>query len=353
MCAAYGLDLNINRADENAVKAAALSWDHIMKPLGSLGELEALHIKLCGIFGTDEFSLSRRCVLMACADNGVVCEGVTQCGSEVTVSVATQTAKGRSNINAMADAAGAQVFAIDFGMLEKSEHPGVIDMRLGEGTGNIAKGPAMSRETCLEAIKGGMSMVKSMRFVGYDIMVTGEMGIGNTTTSAAVASVLLGRDPAELAGRGAGLDTEGYERKLRVIAEAIKVNSPDASDPIDVLAKLGGFDIAAMTGMFLGGMENRVPIVIDGFISATAALVASRIVPECTDFMIPSHLSSEKGTGYIMEALSMSPVINAGLRLGEGTGGVCLLPLLDLTLAEYKNAHRFGDTQVEQYERLT
>ena len=342
-----------NKRNEEAYKECLENWDKVMKPLGSLGRLEGLVADLAGIYGGGSFDISRRCVLVMCADNGVARQGVCQSDSLVTKVVAGQIALGKSNINAMARAAGADVYAVDMGMEEKSEVPSVMDLSVGKGTGDISMGPAMSFDQCMEAINNGRNLVKSLRFVGYELFLTGEMGIGNTTTASAIASVLLRAEPAQVTGRGAGLDDERYEKKIKVIEEAIRVNRPDSDNPLDILTKLGGFDIAGMVGVYLGGMENRVPVVIDGTISLVAACLAYMIEPSSRDFMIPSHISAEPATRLLFEKLDKHPVIDAGMRLGEGTGGVCILPLLDIALAEYNNAHRFGDTEVEQYKRFT
>ncbi len=341
-----------NKRDKAAYEECLSSWDKVMKPLGSMGRFEELIASLAGIYGRSDFDIGRRCVLVMCADNGVVARGVSQSDSSVTKVVAEQIALGRSNINAMAKVAGADVYAVDMGMAEKTALPSIMDLSVTAGTADIAAGPAMSFDECMEAINNGRNLVKSLRFVGYELFVTGEMGIGNTTTASAIASVLLGRAPAEVTGRGAGLDDERLVHKIEVIEAAIAVNRPDKNNPFDILTKLGGFDIAGIVGVYLGGMENRAPVVIDGFISLIAAALARMIEPSCADFMIPSHISAEPAAAMLFDRLGMKPVIDAGMRLGEGTGGVCLLPLLDIALAEYKNAHRFGDTEVQQYERL-
>lgn len=345
-------DKEITPLDNHAMAKAAAVWRSICKPLGSLGVMEEMVIQLAGIFGTEEVTLSRRCVVVVCADNGVVAEGVTQSGPEVTASVAREIAEGRSNINIMAEAAGADTFAADVGMLQDVSHPALLQRKIAGGTANITEGPAMTKEQAVQGIEIGMELVRLMKERKYQIIVTGEMGIGNTTTSSAMAAVLLGREPGEMTGRGAGLSSEGLRRKKDVVRKAVNVNHPDRKDPLDVLAKLGGFDVAAMVGIFLGGAVEHIPVVIDGLISSIAALLACELQPACKGYLLPSHMTEEPAGAAIMERLGFNPVLHAEMRLGEGTGGVCLLPFLDIALAEYHKAHRFEETDVEQYQEL-
>lgn len=331
----------------NAREQAQWKWDHVAKPLNSLGELEKLTVKIAGIHETADVRIDKRCALVFCADHGVVAEGVTQSGSEVTALVAQSIAEGTANINLMAGAANADVFAVDMGMLKPV--PGTIDRRVSAGTCNMAVQPAMTREQAQQALQAGIDIVGEMKEKGYKIIATGEMGIGNTTASTAMSCVLLGFTPWELTGRGAGLSDAGLIRKRSAIERAISVNRPDGNDPVDVLAKVGGLEIAGMAGAFLGGVKHRIPIVIDGVISAVAALVAARICPEAKDFMLPSHMSREPAAVRIMEELGLKPIIHADMALGEGTGAVALLPLLDMALRVYHGPHTFDDLGMEAY----
>ena len=346
-------NFKIKKTDTDVIKKARQNWNSIAKPLGSLGRLEELVIQLAGIFADENVRIDKRCALIACADNGVVAEGVTQSDSQVTVSVAREIAEGKSNINIMGNAANVDVFAIDVGMLYDAECAGVINKKIARGTGNIAKGPAMSRAQALQAVQTGISLVGEMKEKGYQIIVTGEMGIGNTTTASALAAVLLNKSVEEVTGRGAGLTTDGLNKKIEAIKKAIKINNASAEDePLLLLSKLGGFDIAAMTGMFLGGAVYGLPILIDGVISSVAALLAYRLVPASRDYMLSSHVTEEPAGIAILDMLGLKPIIHAGMYLGEGTGAVCLLPLLDIALNEYRYAHKFVDTDIAQYEEL-
>ena len=333
----------------NAREEAQYRWDHVAKPLHSLGLLEDLIVQIAAAQQTADVRIEKRCALIFCADHGVVAEGVTQTGSEVTALVARSIAEGTANVNLMASVSHTDVFAVDMGMLRAV--PGTIDRRVACGTANIARGPAMTRAQAEQAVQAGIDLVGERKARGYQIVATGEMGIGNTTASAAVACALLGLSPEEATGRGAGLSDAGLARKRNAVARALDINRPRADDPLDSLAKVGGFEIAAMTGAFLGGAEHRVPIVIDGVISATAALAAARIRPEAREFMLPSHMSREPAALRIMEELHFSPILHADMALGEGVGAVALFPLLDMALCVYRGTHTFDALGIGAYTR--
>ena len=339
----------IPEVDETSRLAARDRWNAVAKPIGSLGMFETMVENMAGLIGTPDVEIGKRAIVVLCADNGVVAQGVSQCGSEVTTIVAGSVGKGVSSVCMMAHTADIDAYAVDMGMATPSDVPTVIDRSIARGTGDITLGPAMTREQALDAIQAGIGIVELFKQKGYKLLATGEMGIGNTTTSSAMASVLLDLPVEVVTGRGAGLSDEGLARKKRAIARAIEVNVPDPNDPVDVLAKLGGFDIAGLTGMFIGGALHRVPIIVDGFISALAAVTAARICPPCTNAMLASHMSAEPAARTLMEELGIRPVIQAGLRLGEGTGAVCLVPLLDAALALY-NGTTFDDSGIEAYE---
>lgn len=331
----------------NAKEQAQYRWDHVAKPLHSLGKLEDLVTRIAQIVQTPDVHIEKRCALVFCADHGVVEEGVTQSDSSVTALVARSIAQGTANINLMAAAAGTDVFAVDMGML--TPVPGTIDRRIASGTCNMARVPAMSRAQAQRALQSGADLVGEMKKKGYQLVATGEMGIGNTTASAALACALLGFSPEEMTGRGAGLSDEGLARKRRAVERALQINALDPDDALDVLAKVGGFEIAGMAGAFIGGCQHRVPVVIDGVISAVAALVAARICPEAKDFMLPSHMSREPAAARIMQELGLEPIVHADMALGEGTGAVTLLPLLDMALHVYHGTHTFDDLGMEAY----
>ncbi len=342
----------INPSDKYAEKAAHNRWNSIAKPLGSLGLLETAVEKIAAIHGTENVDIHKRTVVVMCADNGVVCEGVTQSDSSITSVCTNAIANGTSNINAIAKTFRADVLAVDIGINRDIDNPKLLSRKIAYGTNNIAVGAAMTTEQAEQAICTGMNIVCDLKAAGVKIIVTGEMGIGNTTTASALSSVLLNLPPRQVTGRGAGLDSARLEHKISVIERAISVNNPDKNNPIDLLSKLGGFDIAGMVGLFLGGAYYHIPVVIDGVISAVAAVLACKINPLTAEYMLPSHVSAEPAGRMLLESIGLKPLITAEMRLGEGTGGVMLLPLLDGALSVYNNAHRFDDISIERYKEL-
>ena len=338
--------------DEQAAREAEARWDSIAKPLHSLGLLEDALVKICAITGRADCCLTPRAVAVFCADNGVVAQGVTQTGQEVTAIVAENITRGEASICKMAALAGAQVLPVDVGIARKPDCPGLLDRRQGSGTADFTLGPAMTRDQAEGALRAGYDLARELAGKGCRLLAAGEMGIGNTTTSSAVAALLLGEDPETLTGRGAGLSSAGLRKKTEVIRAGIAKNHPDPADPLDVLAKVGGFDLAAMAGFYLGASAAGVPVILDGFISVAAALAAVRLAPRCIHAMIPSHCSGEPGTHRILRELRLVPVIQAGLCLGEGTGAVALMPLLDMAAAVYQGMPTFGEIHVKEYQPL-
>jgi len=346
----YIRELRILPADTVAAARACERWNAIAKPVGSLGELEDAIVRIAALTGSEHVDLGKRCAVVLCADNGVVAQGVSQSGADVTLLIAANAVRGISSINKMCEPAGIDCVPVDMGMFEPLPLEGMRDCRIAAGTGDISLGPAMTREQALQAIRTGVDLVGELADKGYRIVVTGEMGIGNTTTSTAMTCAFAGLDPASITGPGTGLSPEGVRHKAEVIQRALDVNAPDADDPLDVLAKLGGFDIAAMCGLFLGGAVHRVPVIIDGFISTVAAYCAWRLRPECGDALFASHLSAEPGAGALLERMGLHPVIHAGMRLGEGTGAACLVPLLDMALSLYTTGPTLADCGITTYK---
>ena len=342
----------IGPADETARMQARRRWDACAKPLGSLGLLETALEDIAALTGQAEICLRDRAVLVLCADNGVVAQGVTQSPSSVTGIVARNLAAGRTCVCKMAAAAGCRVIPVDMGMVDFSPVPGILSRRIGNGTGDISLGPAMTRQQAEQAILTGAELVRQQREQGVRLLATGEMGIGNTTTSSAVACALLGLPVEEMTGRGAGLSDSGLERKRSAIRRALELNRPDPLDPVDILAKVGGFDIAGLCGVFLGGALYQVPVLMDGLISTVAALCALRLCPGAGKAMLASHVSREPAAHAVLQALNKTPMITAGLRLGEGTGAVAAIPLLDMALAVYSEAYTFDEGGIEAYQPL-
>ena len=339
----------IEGPDEAARAACRVQWDGLAKPLGSLGRMEDAIARIAAVTGNPNVALPRRTLLVLCADNGVVAQGVTQVDSSITAIVARSLAIGESTVCRMAGPVNCQVIPVDMGILDFEPTPGVWDRRVRNSTGDITQGPAMTREECIRAIELGADLVRVCREDGASIVGTGEMGIGNTTTSSAVAAVLLGKNPAEVTGRGAGLSDEGLARKLASIERALAHNGPDPRDPVDVIAKVGGLDIAGLCGVFLGGALYRVPVVIDGFISGAAALCAARLCPRAGFAMQASHVSAEPAGRMMLDALGLEPLISAGMRLGEGSGAVAALPLLDMALSVYQSGQTFSHIGMDAY----
>ena len=329
-----------------SMRAARAKWDTVAKPLGSLGRLEEMVTQIAGIYGTPDVRIGKKGTLVLCSDNGVLAQGVAQTPGEVTAIMAEFIADGRSSVCRMAETAGADVVAVDMGMFRRVNAEKLMDRRVSDGTGDFTTGAAMTVEQTLQAINTGIELVKNHVEHGYKILATGEMGIGNTTTSSAIATVLLDLDPKEATGRGVGLTDDGLTRKISVVEKAIRTNSPDKNDALDVLQKLGGFDIAGLAGIFIGGALYRIPIIIDGFISSVSALLAVKICPRVIDFIFPSHVSVEPAGGAVLNALGLEPFITAGMRLGEGTGAVCMFPLLDMVLSVYHTACTYADIGV-------
>lgn len=331
----------IKGSDKEIIKKSKAYWLSIAKPLFSLGKLEDIISKIAGVKGSLKYSMEKKALIVMCADNGVVEEGVTQTGQEVTAVVTGNFKRGLTSASIMSDTAGVNVFPVDIGVAVDVE--GVTDkkIKIAYGTKNMAKGPAMSREQAVSAIEVGINKVVKLKEAGYQIIATGEMGIGNTTSSSAITSIIFDVPVENVTGKGAGLTKEGLKKKINTIKKAIEINKPDKNDPLDVLSKVGGFDIAGLTGVFLGGAVCGVPIVIDGFISAVSAALAVMIRKETEDYIIASHISKEPAGKFVLDKLGLSPVITADMCLGEGTGAVSLFPLLDMAYGVYSKMHTF------------
>ena len=338
----------ITPPDEAARAAAHAHWAGLAKPLGGLGALETLLEDAAALTGSAALDVSRRAVLVLCSDNGVVAQGVSQTDQSVTRAVAENLAARRTSVCQMARTAHCNVVPVDMGMAGDPV-PGVADCRIAAGTADFTQGPAMTRAQAVEAVGRGIRLVQEQKAAGVQLLATGEMGIGNTTTSSAVAAVLLGQPVERMTGRGAGLSDEGLARKVDAICRGILRNEPDPTDPLDVLAKLGGFDLAGLCGVFLGGALEGVPVVMDGFISGVAALCAVRLCPAAAKAVFASHCSSEPAARLVLDALGKAPLLTAGLHLGEGTGAVASLPLWDMALAVYGHCYSFAEGGITPY----
>ena len=334
--------------DKAARAAAHEHWAGIAKPLGGLGALETMLEDMAALTGSAGLDISRRAVLVLCADNGVVAQGVSQTDQSVTRAVAENLAARRTSVCQMAKAAHCEVIPVDMGMAG-APVPGVVDCRIAAGTADFTQKPAMTRAQAVEAVCKGIALVREQKAGGTQLLATGEMGIGNTTTSSAVAAVLLNQPVERMTGRGAGLSDTGLARKLDAIRRGIAFNVPDPADPLDVLGKLGGFDIAGLCGIFLGGALENIPVLMDGFISGVAALCAVRLCPAAAKAVFASHCSTEPAAEIVLEALGKSPLLTAGMHLGEGTGAVASIPLWDMALAVYNNCYSFTEGGIAPY----
>lgn len=339
-------------APKKEIRDAVLdNWDHVAKPLDSLGRFELLTAQIGAVTGTTRVEIKKKAVLMMCVDNGIVSEGVSQSGQEVTLAVAKEMARGCSSVGKMAAAIGADTIPVDIGINQEETVPGLKQKKVRCGTRNFRKEPAMTEAEAIEAIFVGIDLVRECKEAGYQLLGTGEMGIGNTTTSSAVTAALLHCSAAEVTGRGAGLSDDSLARKRAVIEEAILRYQLYEADPLTILSCVGGLDIAGLAGVCIGGGMYHLPVVLDGVISMAAALLAERLIPGTAEYLIPSHRGKEPAAGKLAAALGLQPVIEAELALGEGTGAVMMMSLLDLALRLYQEKLTFSDLKIEQYER--
>ena len=303
--------------NETAMAAARERQAQLAKPPGSLGRLEDLSVQLAGITGKVHNQIEKKHLLVFAADNGVVAEGVTSAPQSVTLMQTVNLTRHKTGASTLCRHFGCEITVCDVGVNAEIQEPKVLNRKIAYGTQNIAHGPAMKREQALQAIRTGFELAQATE---ADVIGIGEMGIGNTTTSAAVLSVLLDADVEAVTGRGGGITDESFQMKKQVIRNAIAINHPDKNDVIDVLSKVGGFDLAAMCGAFLGCAAKRCPVVIDGFISAVAALCAYKLCPLAVQYFIPSHASYEIGYKLAMDVMGLQPIFLLGMRLGEGSG---------------------------------
>jgi nicotinate-nucleotide--dimethylbenzimidazole phosphoribosyltransferase/cobyrinic acid a,c-diamide synthase len=339
-------------ADKSRADAAQQRWNSLAKPLGGLGQLEETVCRLCAVTGAAVPDISRRALAVFCADNGIVAEGVSQTGQHVTAVVAQNLCTGATSVCKMAAVAHADVYPVDIGMIAAVSDKRMVQLSVARGTRDFLREWAMTRSESETALVRGFEFARELASRGYGILATGEMGIGNTTTSSAVAAALLGIDPSVVTGTGAGLSAAGVDHKTAVIRQGLALHHPDPSDPVDVLAKVGGFDIAGMAGFFIGAAASHVPVIVDGFISAVAALAAVRLCPACKDALIASHVSAEKAGRLILDSLGLEPLVTAGMHLGEGTGCMTILPLLDMAVSVYRDMATFSDIKIEAYKPL-
>lgn len=334
---------NIYPLDKSSMEKAKKRLDRLIKPKGSLGKMEDICMQLAGIYEQKEFDTSKKVIIAFAGDHGVYEEGVAPDPQDITVLQFPNFTKGLCGVGVISKFVGADVVAVDVGINCDKRLEGVLDYRIRKGTSNMAKGPAMSREEAIRSLEIGIEVSEECIKKDYKIIGIGEMGIANTTPSTAIVSVICGCKPEEITGIGAGLKKERLEHKAQVIKRAIELNNPNPTDGIDVLAKVGGFEIGAMAGVILGCSANRIPVVIDGFISYAAALIAYKINPKCKEYMIASHMSAEQGTQKALEILKLSPILNMDMRLGEGSGAALAFNIIEASNYTYKNMATFDE----------
>lgn len=319
----------IGDLDNDAMAAAQERQNSLTKPPGSLGVLEEVAIQIAGIMGTPVPAISGKTVLIMAGDHGVVEEGVSAWPSEVTVQMLQNFVAGGAAINVLARYIGAKVVLVDVGVKGQLALPAVHSCKVRPGTANMTKGPAMSKEEAAKAIQVGFSQAQMAIDQGANLLATGDMGIGNTTPSSAILAAFSGMPVTKVIGRGTGVDDNGLQKKIAAVEKALAVNQPDPRDALDVLSKVGGLEIAAIAGVILGGAARRVPVLVDGFISSAGALVAAKLAPKARNFMLASHLSEEPGHRYMLELLDLKPILQMRMRLGEGTGAVLAMPMVE------------------------
>lgn len=339
----------IGPLNEEAMKCCESRWNSIAKPLYAFGEFEPMTIRMAGISGDAQVCVDRKALVIMCADHGVLEEGVSQSDQEITAVMTEGFTRMECSASVMADMAGVDLFPVDIGVARDVD-PNVINRKIAYGTKNMAKEPAMTREEAIRSIEVGIEMVEMLKKKGYQIICVGEMGVGNTTPSSAMASVFLDVPVAQVTGRGSGLKADGLAHKTRVLEKILSSYTFDPKDPIDILSKVGGLEIGGMAGLYLGAAACRIPVVADGVISCVAALLACRLAPAARNYIFASHLSKEPAGQLLLNELQLKPCLTCGMHLGEGTGAVALMPVLDLALGVYHRMSTFTDVDIMTYE---
>ena len=340
---------NIRPLDVKSMAAAKARQDTLTKPTGSLGRLEELSIRIAGMQGKPLPQIKQKAVIVMAADHGVAARGTSAYPQEVTAEMVLNFLHGGAGINVISRQVGAGVVIVDMGVAKKLEsNPGLISRRIAAGTQDMSKGPAMTVAQATRSLEAGIEIVSTEIKKGLDIVATGDMGIGNTTASAAICAVMTGKTAAEVTGRGTGLDDQQLQQKIMIIDEAIALNKPDSSKPLEVLAKVGGFEIGGLAGVILGAASHRVPVIIDGFISGAAALIAAGLCPQCTDYMIAGHCSVEPGHKIILQHLGLKPLLDLEMRLGEGTGAALAMSFAETSVRILTEMATFAEAGVAE-----
>ncbi len=339
----------ITPLDEQAMAAAKERQAQLTKPQGALGQLETIATQIAGITGFINPPLTKRTIFVAAGDHGVTAEGVSAFPSEVTPQMVLNFLNGGAAINVLAQQAGARVVVLDVGVAtDLPDHPDLIKAKVAPGTNNIGSGPAMSRKQAIQAIEVGIKAMADEYKRGLQLVGTGDMGIGNTTPSSAICAVITGAEVASVTGRGTGIQDAAWHHKIEVIKQALEINQPNPKDPLDILAKVGGFEIGAIVGIILGAAAHHIPVLVDGFISTAGALVAAELAPLSKHYMIAAHKSVEPGHLIMQAHLNLQPLFDLNLRLGEGTGSALAMPLVAAATAALNEMTTFAEASVSQ-----
>jgi nicotinate-nucleotide--dimethylbenzimidazole phosphoribosyltransferase len=337
---------SITPADKDAIEKSKKRIDNLTKPIGSMGTLEDIASKMAGITGKLYNEIYKKNIIIMCSDNGVCEEGVSACPQNLTRIVTNNYTRGITGVCTLAKYNNSDITVVDIGVKGEFNNPKIINRKINHGTKNMCKGAAMTKEEAVKAIEVGIEMVDNLVKQGYDLFGTGEMGIANTATSAAVMAAILDCPVDLVTGKGSGLTEEQFSTKKSVIKKALDINKPNKEDVLDVISKVGGFDIAGMCGSFIGAAKNKVPIVIDGFISYTAALCAYRLNKNVKDYIFPSHLSKEPGVEYAIKELGLEPMLNLNMRLGEGSGCPLAFNIIESALYSMNNMATFQQASI-------
>ncbi|MGQ9557613.1 MAG: nicotinate-nucleotide--dimethylbenzimidazole phosphoribosyltransferase [Desulfurispora sp.] len=337
--------------DAAAMEKARQRVDSLIKPPGSLGRLEELAVQLAGITGSLRPPVQNKVIVLMAGDHGVVEEGVSIAPPEVTYQMLGAFAGGVAGVSVFSQVVGARLVIVDVGVKVPVDIPGVLSLKVKSGTDNIARGPAMSREEAVAALEVGIRVTGEQVAAGADVLALGDMGIGNTTPSSAILACLAGLTAAEATGRGTFVNDEVLARKIAAVDSALRVNRPDPADGLDVLARVGGLEIGGLAGVVLAAAAHRKPVLVDGFISTAAAMIAATLAPACRDYLIPAHLSGEQGHRLMLEHLGLKPLLQLDMRLGEGTGAALAMPLLEAAVGMLTRMASFQDAGVSDVDR--
>jgi nicotinate-nucleotide--dimethylbenzimidazole phosphoribosyltransferase len=338
----------IHPLNQSAMQAARERQNQLTKPSGSLGRLEEISIQLAGITGENIPQIKNKVIIVMASDHGVVAEGVSAYPQEVTPQMVLNFLHGGAAINVLANHIGAKVVVVDMGVANEinTDDKKLIQRKIGLGTMNMLKGPAMKREQAEESVQSGIEISLEEISKGADIIGTGDMGIGNTTPSAAIACALMNVSPEKITGRGTGVDDDGLKRKISAIEKSLQMNKPNPKDGLDVLSKVGGFEIGGLAGVMIGAASKNIPVMVDGFISTAAAMIAVTIAPVCKDYLIFAHRSKENGHALMLEWLGVKPLFDFDMRLGEGTGAALGISIAEAACKILSEMATFGEAGV-------